>query len=152
MSQVADASKTTAAAAEKETSASAPEEPSTPIFALFDGGDQFYVTIPPALHGKWVSQYRGSYNQGKRAYTFLMKYLSEVERSLGLKTGESGLKDPKYYVKIIFQGELYAPSGAEKLKEKVEGLGATWKRQNKAFVASIAHYDELKPFFERPKE
>ena len=79
-----------------------------------------------------------------------MRYLSEVEKSLGLKIGESGLKDPKYYVKIVLHGEMYAPEGAEKLKDKVEGLGATWKRQNKTFSASTADYEKLKPFFERP--
>ena len=143
-----------AAALAAEVVAEAPVEAENgaPVFTLLPGGDEFSVNISNQNHGRWVNAARGQYFQSTRTYNFLLSKLDEVEKGLGMKPGSSGLKDPKFYSKILLTAEVYSADGLEELKEKLAPLGITYKRQNKCFVGPISAYEGIKPFMEAPKQ
>ena len=119
------------------------QDVSKPTFTLAKGGISFFVTIPNHMTGGWIKKLDGAYNQGKKAYVFLMKHISLVEEKLGLKAGESGLRDPNFYYSFMLEGEFYSKGGLEKLKEILEPLGFVWKRQTKRFHGPVAKYTQV---------
>ena len=119
-------------------------ENETPVFKECRGGKQFFVTIPNNLRGKWMDALAPAYNQGKKAYVFSMTQISDVEKGLGLATGESGLRDPTKYFHVTFDGEFYSEAGFDALKEYLADKGFTWRQQYKRFEGSLSNLEAVK--------
>ena len=116
-------------------------------FELMSGHVQFSVEISnPKLHSKWINEYRGVFNQQKKAYVFLLEYLADVEKAMGLLPGGSGLRNPKHYFPAKLQLDLYSPEGVEPLIKALAALGITYKKQSKIFEGSVTNIDKILPY------
>ena len=122
-----------------------------PHFEWASGELQFFVRIPANKNGKWTANLGGVFNPTDRRYTFLTSKLEDVERELGLQPGESGLKNPKYWAKITFTGEIYIGNGnVGALEKELQPHGVTFKKASKTFAARLEKLDELKPYLQKP--
>uniref|UniRef100_A0A6C0CGV8 Uncharacterized protein n=1 Tax=viral metagenome TaxID=1070528 RepID=A0A6C0CGV8_9ZZZZ len=106
-------------------------------------GDQFAVFIPEQVRGSWIKKCCGVYYHSSKKWHFLTSYITDVEHRLGLKAGESGIRDPRYHFKITFEAEIRGPEGFDDLRNKLESVGITWDRHKEVFRANFSHLQSL---------
>lgn len=120
-----------------------PTKDCSDIFKWKQMGSEFSVFIPEQMRGSWIKKLHGVYYTATKSWHFLTNYVTDVEHHLGLKAGESGIRDSRYYFKITFEAEISGPDGFDKLRKQLESRGIIWDRHKETFRAKFGQIPDL---------